>query len=119
DNLSKNLTFDDFVHTRKYYKNLSDDKVKLLIKKGVYPYDYMNSWDRFNETNLPSIQSFYSRLSESNISESSYEHAKTIWNTFNIKNLGEYSDLYLKTDVLLLADVVEKFRRTCMEYYKL
>ena len=89
------------------------------MRKGIYPYDYMDSWSRFDETCLPPKEAFYSALVESNISDSDYEHAKNVWTTFGCQNLGDYHDLYLKTDVLLLADVFEIFRKTCMNQYGL
>jgi len=95
------------------------ENIDLMLRKGVYPYDYMDSWDRFDEVELPSIQSFYSTLKDESISESEYQHAKNVWNKFNCKNIGDYHDLYLKTDVLLLADVWESFSKTCFEQYKL
>lgn len=76
----------------------------------------IDSWEKLNETILPSKKDFYSRLTESDISDENYEFAKMIWKKFNIHTLGEYSDIYLKTDVLLLADVFENFRENC---YKL
>ena len=79
----------------------------------------MDSFDRFNETELPSRKDFYSILNDTNISADDYKHAQKVWDAFKIKNLGEYHDLYLKTDVLLLADVFEDFRETCLNYYKL
>ena len=79
----------------------------------------MNSFKRFNETELPSKDKFFISLKNENISEKDYSRAKNIWNTFNIKNLGEYHELYLKTDVLLLCDVLEKFISTCLNYYGL
>ena len=91
----------------------------LLTDKGVYPYDYMNDFKKFNETTLPHKKEFYSRLGEEHIEEKDYKRAKHIWEHFNIKNLGEYHDLYLKTDVLLLTDVFENFRTKCLEDYEL
>ena len=91
----------------------------LLTEKGVYPYDYMNSFDKFNDEHLPSKEQFYSRLTEEDITNDDYTKAKQIWKHFDIKNMGEYHDLYLKTDVLLLTDVFENFRDMCLSYYGL
>ena len=82
----------------------------LLYKKGIYPYEYMDSWERFKETSLPKKESFYSKLNDEHITEDEYAHAKTVWETFECKTLGDYHDLYVKTDVALLADVFENFR---------
>ena len=79
----------------------------LLTEKGVYPYDYCNDFNKFSDTELPEKKHFYSRLSEEDISDADNESAKLIWEDFNIKNLGEYHDLYLETDVLLLTDVYD------------
>ena len=79
----------------------------------------MNSKDRFNETHLPPKEAFYSTLSGQHISDDDYMHAIRVWKVFNIKNMGEYNDLYLLTDVLLLADVFESFRNMCLKYYSL
>ena len=89
-----------------------------MSQKGVYPYDFMDSFDKFNEK-LPPKEEFYSILNDEHISDKDYEHAQNVWDTFNLKNMGEYHDLYLKSDILLLADVFENFRKTCIEYYKL
>ena len=91
----------------------------LLTEKGVYPYDYMNAFDKFNDEQLPSKEQFYSRLTEEGITNDDYTKAKQIWKHFDIKNMGEYHDLYLKTDVLLLTDVFENFRDMCFSYYGL
>ena len=91
----------------------------LLTDKGIYPYDYMDDFQHFNETELPSKEHFYSNLSEQDITDEEYERAQHIWKHFNIKNLGEYHDLYLKTDVLLLTDVFENFRTQCLKDYEL
>jgi len=79
----------------------------------------MDCADKFNNTELPKYEDFYSKVSGKNISKKEYQHAQHIWNHFNIKTMGEYHDLYLQLDVLLLADVMTKFRQTCMEHYKL
>ena len=90
-----------------------------MIRKCAYPYGYMNSWKKFEETSLPPKDAFYSRLNMKGISDQDYEHAQQVWNTMKKKTLGCYHDTYLKTDVLLLADVFETFRNTCLKNYKL
>ena len=90
-----------------------------MKQKGAYPYDYMDSFNMFNENNLPTKDDFYSILNNEHISDKQYIHAVKVWNTFKLKNMGEYHDLHLKSDVLLLADVFENFSKTCMQYYKL
>jgi hypothetical protein len=94
-------------------------KRELLMRKGVYPYEYMDSWERFRETSLPSKESFYSKLTDEGISDADYIHAQKVWETFGCVSMGDYSDLYCKTDVLLLADVFENFRKTCVRQYGL
>ena len=79
----------------------------------------MSSWDKFEESQLPPIEAFYSNLNMTNVSEDDYPHAQKIWKEFRIRNLGEYHDLYLRTDVILLANVFDAFRDTCLEHYKL
>ena len=91
----------------------------LLLRKGVYPYEYMEDWDRFNEEKLPNKSDFYSSLNMEDISEIDYRHALKVFNKFNIKNLGEYHDLYVQSDTILLADVFESFKNLCIEAYKL
>ena len=85
----------------------------------MYPYDYMNSWNKFDETKLPKKEDFYSKLYEENITDKDYARANIVLKHFNIKNLGEYHDLYLMTDVYLLTDVFENFRDMCLNYYGL
>jgi len=114
ENLAANLV--DFPIAMKWSDG---DNIELLTRKGVYPYDYMDSWERFEETRLPPVESFYSRLYGCNISDGDYKHAVGVWDAFGIHNLGEYHDLYLKTDVLLLADIFEKFRETSLIHYGL
>eukprot|EP01048_Picozoa_sp_COSAG05_P018477 COSAG05_NODE_2710_length_2741_cov_1.654807_2_plen_702_part_01 len=122
DKLSENLYEngkgkDKFVHSAKYCDQ--PQHLELILRKGVYPYDYMNDWSRMDETELPPQDAFYSKLSGKHISDADYEHAQTVWKTFGIKTLGEYHDLYVKTDVLILADVFESFRDICLDYYEL
>ena len=117
DSLTKNL-----VGSGKWlfgFEDYSELQYDLLTRKGVYPYEYINSWDRFNETQLPPMDAFYSNLNMSSISEDDYQRAQRVWAEFGIHNLGDYHDLYLKTDVVLLANVFEAFRDTCLRHYSL
>ena len=91
----------------------------LLYKKGIYPYEYMDSWGRFSETTLPDKEKFYSKLNDEHITDEEYAHAQTVWETFECKTLGDYHDLYVKTDVAPLTDVFENFRNLCQEQYGL
>ena len=109
---------DKFANTYRLCNN-DNHKFILLLRKGVYPYEYIDDWKRFNETELPSKEDFYSNLCLESITDKDYEHAKNVWNTFKIKNLGEYHDLYVQSDTLLLSDVFETFRKTCIKEYEL
>lgn len=95
------------------------EQFNLLQRKGIFPYDHIKSVSNLDEKRLPEQAYFYNKLTESAISNEEYSHAQNVWKTFNIQNLGEYSDLYLKTDVMLLADVFENFRETCFNTYGL
>ena len=101
------------------FENYSDHQRELLIGKGIYSYEYMDSWDKFKETTLPPTSSFYSKLNMSRVSNQDYEHACKVWRDFGIRNLGEYHDLYLRIDVILLANVFESFRHVCLDNYGL
>ena len=90
-----------------------------MTSKGVYPYDYMDSFDKLNETKLPSKDNFFSIMNNEHMSEEDYKHAENVWNTFSLENIGQYHNLFLKSDILILADVFENFRKICMQYYKL
>ena len=114
--LSKNLQRDDFVETRKI---VPDDKMDLVLRKGVFPYDYIDSLKRFEETSLPPPEMFYNRLSESDIDPEDYEHALKVWRELNMSTLGDYNDFYVKLDVTLLCDVMEQFRNVCISAYDL
>ena len=88
------------------------DKFALLLKKGVYPYEYMDSWERFDGTLLPDKEAFYSKLNLEDITDKDYARAQKVWEVFQIKNLGEYYDLYVQSDTLLLANsLFENFKR--------
>ena len=91
----------------------------LVRRKGVYPYDYMDIIERFDEGELPALTDFYNKLNGTSCSDVDYVHAVSVWKAFWCKILGDYHDVYLQWDVLLLADFFEKFRRTCLDYYKL
>ena len=101
------------------FEDYSELQYDLLTRKGDYPYEYVNSWDRFEETQLPPISAFYSNLNMSSISEEDYQHAQRVWKEFGIRDLGDYHDLYLRTDVVLLANWYKAFRDTCLTHYKL
>ena len=116
DNLTKNLPDDAFKYTQQEFIK---EQFNLMKQKGIYPYDYMDSFNKFNETQLPKKKDFYSILNNEHISDEQYKHAQNVWDTFNLKTMGDYHDLYLKSDILLLADVFENFRKTCLQYYKL
>ena len=116
EKLVNNLTEEDFVNTRKYF---SGEKLRLLKRKGVYPYEWLDSVERLNESQLPSKDAFYSKMNGEGISDKDYEHAQNVWKTFNMKTMRDYHNLYNKSDVLLLADVFEKFRTVCKKIYKL
>ena len=109
---------DKFPNTYRLCNN-DNQKFILLPRKGVYPYEYIDDWKRFNETELPSKEDFYSNLRLESIKDKDYEHAKSVWNTFKVENLGEYHDLYIQSDTLLLSDVFETFRKTCIKEYEL
>ena len=114
DKLSSNLSLDDLKVTATHSK-----KLDLLRRKGVYPYEYIDSYNRFEECQLPPKEAFYSKLTREDISDVDYQHAQRVWKEFDCKNMGDYHDLYLRTDVLLLADVFETFRATSMKHYQL
>ena len=114
DKLNKNLSDSNFKYLSEEFRG---EKLELVKRKGVYPYEYFNSFEKFKETNLPDIDKLFSPLKDSDISEKEYQRASDVWKVFEIKNLGEYHDLCLKTDVLLLCDVFEKFINVCLKDY--
>ena len=112
-------------------KTLEDDEVKyfvascttshfdLVLRKGVYPFDYLDSVERFDKTELPSQAAFFNKLSSSSCSDIDYAHASRVWDAFGCETIADYHDVYLQLDVLLLVDFFEKFRRTCLDFYSL
>ena len=103
-----------FVNTYEF-RNGDLNKCILLFGKGVYPYEYMDSWQRFDETSLPDKEVFYSNLNMEDITDVDHRHGKTVFEYLINKNLGDYYDLYVQNDTLLLVDVFENFRNTCIK----
>ena len=127
DKLAKNLSDKDFEYL---IEEFGSKNLELLKQEGTYPYKYMDSFKRFNEEKLPDIKYFYSsikdgkigedgKISDGHINVNDYLTCKKTWNKFKMKNMGDYHDQYFKKDVLLLADVFEKFVNTCLKYYGL
>ena len=116
DKLVENLDKNCCVNTGKFYKG---KQLSLLMRKGVYPYEYASSCEIFNDEQLPPKEAFYSKLSDEDISDDDYKHALAVWEEFDMKTFKDYHDLYNVSDVLLLADVFENFRGVCMENYHL
>ena len=113
DALVKNLSDNDF---KDLSQEFSGDLLKLVKQKAVYPYEYMESFDKCFEDKLPERSKFFSSLKDECISEKHYSHAIDVWNMFKMNTMGDYHDLYLKTDILLLVDVFEKFINTFLNY---
>ena len=131
----KKLIFRCFICKKNYEKDFNKELIKrfgniykffnndlnsfiMLLRKGVYPYEYMDTWEKFDETSLPDKKSFYSSLTIENISDIDYRHGNNVFKKFKLNNLGEYHDLYVQSDTLLLADVFENFRKTCIKVYE-
>ena len=102
-----------------WFCNKDLNKFILLLRKGVYPYEYMDNWERFNEALLPNKKAFYSNLNIKNITDTDYIHANKVFKEVKLKHLGEYHDLHVQSDTLLLADVFENFRNMCIKVYEL
>ena len=119
--LAANL--EDYPHLEELFPGVWGDfdegGLKLLSRKGVYPYSYMDTFSKFQETSLPSKEAFFSDLTGEAISNEEYAHAQRVWDTFRCQSMQDYHDLYLLTDTLLLADIFEQFRKTCLETYNL
>ena len=115
EGLVKNLSREDLKETNRFF----GEKIDLVSRKGVYPYEYMDDFEKFKKQSLPKKTSFFSRLKQEKVSDEDFEHAQKVWKECKLKNMGDFHDLYLKTDVLLLADVMENFRKLCEKHYEL
>jgi hypothetical protein len=112
DKLTKGLGKDDFENLDLMTSHYTTEQREILKQKGVYPYEYMNEFDRLEETSLPPKCGFFSSLTSENISDTDYRRAQNVWNTFGMKTMRDYHDLYLKTDVLLLTDIMENIMQS-------
>jgi hypothetical protein len=119
DKLTSYLPISHKLILRREFAHLPEQQMKLLERKGVFPYDFVDSVNKLECTALPLREQFYNKLTDSHITEEEHQFAQLIWKEFGIRNLGEYADLYLKTDILLLADIFENFRTKCCEIYNL
>ena len=108
------MTDNDFKYLSQEFNG---EQLNLVTQKGVHPYEYMNSFENFSEDQLFDKCEFYSSLKDGCISEKHYLHAVNVWNELKMKSLGDNHDLYLKTDVLLLTEVFEKFINWSLKYY--
>lgn len=115
--LAETLKDDQCREVKKYFTN--SQKFHYIRQKGVFPYRYLDEFTKLNETELPEREQFYNDLTDEHITLTEYERAKSVWNLFECKTIGEYSDIYLQSDTLLLADIFENFRHTCINTYKL
>lgn len=115
EKLVKTLDEDSIFITKEVFKN----NHQVLFRKGVFPYDYLDSFKKLEEEKLPDISKFFNKLTNSECSPEDYKFANTVWEKFECKNLKDYLEIYLKCDIVLLADIFEKFRRTCIKTYKL
>ncbi|CAG9769728.1 unnamed protein product [Ceutorhynchus assimilis] len=117
DKLSQNLKPEQCREVRKNFP--AEDEFQMIRQKGVFPYSYVDSFSKLDDTKLLSIDGFYNDLRKEAINRKDYERAQKVWNLFKCKTLGQYSDIYLKSDVLILADVFENFRDVCLSTYGL
>ena len=116
-----------FASTYEFYNNDTTgsssseriNKFVLLLRKGVYPYEYADTWERFSEISLPSKEDFYSNLNMEDISDIDYRHANNVFKVFKLENLGNFHDLFVQSNTLLLADVFNNFRDMCFKEYEL
>ena len=119
DTLISNLVKSDKTKFKAVFKFFDNKNIDLLLRKGIFPYSYCSSFNKFNEGSLPDKSAFYNDITKEDLSDDLYAHAQKVWVNFNIKTLGEYHDLYVKCDTLSLCDVFEAFRELALNEYKL
>jgi len=117
DDLLKNLNKDQLQILKEFFP--VESEFNLVMRKGIFPYDYVDSITKLAETSLPPKDVFYSRLKGEGITDEDYKYATKVWKEFKMKTFREYLELYNKVDVLLLADVFDNFRDLCMTHYDL
>ena len=117
ESLVETMDDEDFLYTKQMFP--TDETFYLMRKKGVFPHDFFSDFSKLNGTEFPPRETFYNKLEDKECSTKDYMHGKHVWDMFECQTFREYHDPYLKSDVLLLADFFEKFRRTCMESYGL
>ena len=122
-NKSYQRQFDEKLEERSFninkFSNYDNNKFILLLQAGVYPYEYLDDWEKFNEILLPEKEDFYSHWNMEDITNADYTHAKKVCKDFEKKNLERYDDLYVQSDTFWLPDVFENFRNMCLEIYKI
>ena len=104
---------------KREFSNHDTNKFIWFLQKCVYPNEYMDNWKKFTETLLPEKDDFYSHLNMEYITDSDHKHAKRVCKDFKLRNFKEYHVLYVQSNTLLLADVLENFRNSCLEIYEL
>jgi hypothetical protein len=116
ESLAGNLSKEEFIQVGQCWQGEDFD---LVTQKGIFPHEYMTDTDKLKAEKLPGEEDFYSTLYKTGVTDEDYERAKKVWNHFGMKMMKDYHDLYLETDVLLLADIFESFRKTCLKNYSL
>ncbi|KAJ8950067.1 hypothetical protein NQ314_008073 [Rhamnusium bicolor] len=119
EELASTLKDENFENLKREFPDIDDEKFQLLTRKGVFFYDYLDTIEKLDEIELPDIKYFYNKLKDENIEEADYAHAQIVWEKFGMKTLGDYSDLYMKTDIMLLTCIFETLRKTCHQTYGL
>ena len=119
DTLAKNLPKNNFVYIDSHFCSHSEEEKDLLRQKGYFPYSYITSFEKYDEPELPARHLWKNKLqgNEISVTEREWKHARNVFSKFNCSNIGEYSDLYLTCDTLILACVFEHFRKVCFDTY--